>query len=113
MEIKLRAKSSDGQTTYEVRFVRESGRLSVFCSCPAGEFGKYCKHKHSFLSGESVLLTDTSDADSVSTIQEWVRESRYSPLLAAVNLAESEAKKAQSRVQDLKRKLERAMAEGI
>ena len=113
MEIKLNAKSSDGQTSYEVQFVRESGKLSVFCSCPAGEFGKYCKHKLSFLSGESTLLTDTSDVNSISAVQEWVRESGYPSLLAEIDLAETEVKKAQSRVQDLKKKVERAMREGI
>ena len=113
MEIILKAKSSDGQTSYEVQFVRELGKLSVFCRCPAGEFGKYCKHKLSFLNGESTLLTDTSDAKSMSAIQDWVRESGYPSLLAEVDFAETETKKAQSRVQDLKKKLERAMREGI
>ena len=113
MEIKLKAKSSDGQTSYVVQFVRESGKLSIFCSCPAGEFGRYCKHKLSFLKGESALLTDTSGLDSISAVQEWVRESGYPSLLAEVDLAETEVKNAQSRAQDLKKKLERAMKEGI
>ena len=113
MEIRLKAKSSDGKASYVVQFVRESGKLSIFCSCPAGEFGRYCKHKLSFLKGESALLTDTSDADSISAVREWVRESSYAALLAEIDLAETDAKNAQSRVQDLKKKLERAMKEGI
>jgi hypothetical protein len=113
VERRLIAKSSDGQTNYEIQFVYESGKLSVFCNCPAGAFGKYCKHKLSFLNGEKVLLTDTIDLDSFSAIREWVRESGYPPLLAQVDLAETEVKIAQSRVQDLKKKLERAMKEGV
>jgi len=113
VEIRLQADSSDGRTTYEVQIVRESGKLSIFCSCPAGEFGRYCKHKVSLLTGETSLLTASNQVKSVSEMQEWVKESGYPSLLTEIDSAEKEAKKAQSRLQDLKKSLERAMKDGI
>ena len=113
MQRNLYARSSDGLNNHEVQFILDAGKLSVFYNCPAGALGKHCKHKFSLLNGDTTLLADANHPDSLSLIREWLKRSAYPALLVEVDLAETEAKNAQLKVQNLKKRLEKAMKEGI
>mgnify|MGYP000491974534 CR=1 FL=1 len=60
-------------TPYKVTFVRKSENyLSAFCTCPAGTFGSYCKHRFNILDGiEKGIVSNNSN--DVATVQSWIK----------------------------------------
>jgi len=56
--------SSDKVTRYQVNFsLGEDVRIQ--CDCPAGMFGKICKHKLGLLRGDFSFLADPNQSDSL------------------------------------------------
>ena len=71
MKIAIKAVSSSGNGTYSVDFqIDDEGKLSVFCDCPAGEWGKFCKHKWRLLHGDESMLADQSLIDDLQKVAE-------------------------------------------
>jgi len=58
--------SSDGHTIYYVDFVFSGDRVAVRCSCPAGNKGRFCKHKVLLLKNRSELLVENQQIDELS-----------------------------------------------
>jgi len=54
-------KSSDNLTTYKVDF-NFGEVVQVQCDCPAGIYGKHCKHKMGLLQGDTSLLADPNQS---------------------------------------------------
>lgn len=47
---------------YEILFEREGNNLDVFCTCPAGDNGLYCKHRFALMEGDvTKLLSENED----------------------------------------------------
>ena len=113
MQIDLLANSSDGESTYVVQFVFDEGKLSVFCDCAAGEYGKICKHKLSFLNDDKSLLAEGSLFEEFENIQKWIRQSTWPPLLLNLSKAEQQVKFSQAQLADAKKQIEKAMNQGI
>ncbi len=109
----LLVKSSDGETTYVVQFIFDAEKLSVFCTCSAGEFGKICKHKLALLNGDRNLLVDDSNALRFADIQGWVQRSEWPTLLSLFNEGEEKFKVAQAEFAKTKKKVEAAMKNGL
>ena len=88
MKISIKAKSSSGDP-YDVEFLVESNKLSVFCNCRAGQFGQLCKHKTELLAGDQSRLFDESEATLLDELAKVI--SRASELReVATQIAESE-----------------------
>ena len=54
-EISIKVVSSSGDT-YDVLFKFSDDKFSVLCHCPAGIYGKLCKHKTGLLDGDHLNL---------------------------------------------------------
>jgi len=64
MEINIPVKSkSNPDEPYEVTFLFTGGKISVLCNCPAGEWGKLCKHKTGLIENDLKLLFNPDDAE--------------------------------------------------
>lgn len=113
MQHDLLVNSSDGETTYVVQFIFEAKKLSVFCTCSAGEFGKICKHKLALLNGDRSLLVDDSDALGFVEVQGWIKQSEWPTLLSLFNEGEEKFKIAQTELAKTKKKVEAAMKNGL
>jgi hypothetical protein len=89
MKITVLAKSSGGDS-YEVSFIKTGDLLSVFCNCPAGEWGRYCKHKWKLLHGDESMLFDPSQAEELKTVVSWASASGLEDLYKKVEQYEKE-----------------------
>lgn len=92
MKITLEAKSSSGDYSYNVGFWQKNGLLSVWCDCPAGEWGKFCKHKWQLLNGNEKMLADASQADELNIIKELAIERGIDKLYKKVDDLENQKK---------------------
>lgn len=74
MKITLLAISSSNSGTYSVNFhTNDEDKLSVFCDYPAGEWGKFCKHKWRLLNGDKSMLADKLQLEDLKQVAEIAR----------------------------------------
>ena len=106
-------KSSSGKETYKVDFIDEDGRLKVKCDCPAGRFGKFCKHKLSLLQGYADMLYNETQEEELYKISERVQKSDYLWLIIELSKAKSAVSKAEANVIKVHKKFAKAMKEGV
>ena len=106
-------KSSDGDSTYVVQFILDAEKISVFCTCSAGAFGRICKHKLSLLNGDKSLLVDSTGTETFSEVQDWIKRSAWPELLSLFNDGEISVKVAQAEFAKAKKKIEAAMRNGL
>jgi uncharacterized Zn finger protein len=105
------AKSS-GTTPYQVVFTHADSRLGATCNCPAGIFGKLCKHKLALLHGDASMLFDPNANPRLLKLSQLVQETAYPRLLAEIHQAEIALAKAKKLVDQSKKLLEKALKEG-
>lgn len=113
MKKEFKVQSSDGVTTYVVVFSLESSKLHVYCSCPAGGVGKWCKHKMLLISGDVSGVLGTSGAADFVEVQNLVRNSEFPRLLVEMKLAENEMQVAKTKMDNVKKALEKAAQKGV
>lgn len=65
--VKILSKSSSGNP-YTVTFYLEADTISAFCSCPAGEHRKLCKHVLQLIDGNDSMLYDSSHKPTLAKI---------------------------------------------
>jgi len=93
---------------YEVTFIKDGDSLTAICSCPAGEFGNFCKHRIGILDGSTNAIK-SDNAGQVPLVQEWLTGTDVEAALLELRTAEKDAKTNKSAVVSAKRKLARAM----
>ncbi|MGL4767465.1 MAG: SWIM zinc finger family protein [Formosimonas sp.] len=94
---------------YKVVFVRRSiSNISAFCTCPAGEYGQYCKHRFTILEGELKGLVNPNLND-VETIQSWLIGTDVEKYLLKMRELEKAAKKIKSELSSTKKNLAKAL----
>lgn len=104
-ELTIRVKGSSADP-YETRFIKDASSLTALCTCPAGSFGNFCKHRIAILDGDaSAVLED--DASKVATVVAWMDGTDVGAALA--ELREAESDKDKDAIATAKRKLARAM----
>lgn len=93
---------------YEVTFIKDGDSLTAICSCPAGEFGNFCKHRISILDGKSTAIT-SDNAGQVRLVQEWLSGTDVEAALSELRDIEKVAKSDKKAITTAKKKLARAM----
>ena len=109
MEKTLLALSSDGVTSYKVVFRRETSKLIVVCSCPAGEMGRLCRHKLGLLAGDNDMLSSPKHVPDLEEVQSWIKGSRFPTLIVQLKETEIEMARTKKRLSELKREIEEQM----
>ena len=104
--------SSSGEP-YDVHFEFSDNKFKVHCNCPAGIYGKLCKHKTGLLDGDSSLLFDKTDIEILAQIHEAVKKSKYTEIIFSYNILRKEIEAAQKREKKLKEHIEQALKTGI
>lgn len=113
MKNEFEVRSSDGVTTYVVEFLLESSQLHVYCSCPAGLLGKWCKHKMWLISGDISEVIGTPGMGDFDAVRNWLRNSELPRLLDEMRLAENKMHAVKAKLDNLKRALEKAVQKGV
>ncbi len=93
---------------YEVTFIKDGSSLTALCTCPAGQFGSYCKHRIAILDGKSDSIS-SGNADQAPTETEWLVGTDVEAALTELRAAEKTTECAKADLAALKKKLARAM----
>lgn len=91
---------------YELTFIKDGDSLTAICTCPAGTYGNFCKHRIAILDGDSRAVT-SNNADKVEQVVEWLPGTDVAAALAQLRAAEKEGVK--TAIVNAKKKLARAM----
>jgi hypothetical protein len=94
------------EVPYSVVFKKNGLKLIANCSCPAGEFRQFCKHRIRILSGDPTGII-SNNADAISDIIEWVRNTDIERFLSELHKAEMDYEEAKKRVSQCKKSLAR------
>ncbi len=114
MKITILAKSSKAENEpYSVDFIFKDNMMSVYCSCPAGRFGKFCKHKFGLLKGSDFWLYDDNQYDELEKINEWVQKSGYLDYIIKISKLERDIEEAQERLKETRKELAIKMKSGL
>ena len=104
-EIVLLVKGSSAEP-YEITFIKDGNSLTALCSCPAGQYGNFCKHRIAILDGVfSAIVSDNRQA--AQTILDWLPGTDVEAALKA--LRDVEVSGDRDAIAAAKRKLARAM----
>lgn len=109
-------KSDSGSQPYSVDFTFKDNRMYVACSCPAGKFGKFCKHKIRLIQEDFGILHDDTQCDDLSQIHDWVQQSDFLDLIFERSRFKKELREAQQRLDAVKKKMqpvEKKMAQAM
>ncbi len=93
---------------YEVTFIKDGASLTAICTCPAGTYGNFCKHRISILDGNAQAIT-SDNADQAATVVGWLSGTDVEAALSEMRAAERIADPDKKALNDAKRKLARAM----
>lgn len=104
-EIVLLVKGSSAEP-YEITFIKDGDSLTALCSCPAGQYGNFCKHRIGILDGVfSAVVSDNRDEAQI--VLDWLRGTDVETALKALRDVEVSGDK--DAITAAKRTLARAM----
>ncbi len=106
-ELTFRVKGSSAEP-YEVTFIKDGDSLTALCSCPAGQYGNFCKHRIAILDGKDRAIVG-ENADQVATIGDWLQGTDVALALTEFREIEKSANTSRSALVAAKKKLARAM----
>ena len=86
-EINFMVKGS-AEDPYEVTFLKSDDNLLVFCTCPAGENRRHCKHRVAIMNGSSNNIV-SDNRDEVATVQSWMIGTEVETALRELKNAEN------------------------
>ncbi|MGB5490072.1 MAG: SWIM zinc finger family protein, partial [Woeseiaceae bacterium] len=69
-ELTFQVKGSSTEP-YDITFIKDGDSLTALCSCPAGQFGNYCKHRMAIFDGNTKAVV-SENADQVNTVLTWL-----------------------------------------
>ncbi len=94
---------------YEVTFKRrEDQRLNAYCTCPASEFGMYCKHRIRILKGSTDNIISGNKND-VAVVVDWLKNTDLELILNEFGKLESEEMRIKKELQMVKKILARTL----
>jgi hypothetical protein len=93
---------------YELTFIKDGDSLTALCTCPAGQYGNFCKHRIAILDGDGGAIV-SENADRVSTVVNWLQGTDVAAALTEFRNVERSADTPKSALVMAKRKLARAM----
>jgi hypothetical protein len=89
---------------YHTTFIKDGEKITATCTCPAGQFGRLCKHRTGLLAGDaSAVVSD--NADQVNTVTEWIIGTETASNIAKLREAEKVMSKAKRELTKAKKAL--------
>lgn len=93
---------------YEVTFIKDGSSLTAICTCPAGTYGNFCKHRISILDGKTGAITSDNVNDAANVV-DWLVGTDVEEALSEMRAAEKLDDPEKKALNVAKRKLARAM----
>ena len=118
MEVEVPVKSSSNpDESYLVTFSLDDGKLSVFCTCPAGGWGKLCKHKTGLIENNKTLLADEEGIPALAQAHELIAGTSlldvYQSFKERRKSIESQQRKLKKELSDIKSGFGRQLQDGV
>jgi len=104
--IEILAKSSSSDTPYTARCYLEENKISIFCSCPAGDNRMLCKHVRKIIAGDASILYDRNQKNELEKISNHLQETQIPFLLLEINKSEDILEEAKRSLKKAKKNLE-------
>jgi uncharacterized Zn finger protein len=104
-KLEILAKSSSSETPYTVECYLDENKISVFCSCPAGDNRLLCKHVKKIVAGDESILYDKNQKSELQMIIDHLKGTEISVLVSELNRQESIMEEAKRNSEKLKKKL--------
>jgi hypothetical protein len=108
-KLEILAKSSSSDTPYTVECYLEENKISVFCSCPAGDNRKLCKHVKQMIAGDDSILYDENKKNELEAIRNHLKETEIPLLLSELEKSEFLLEEAKKKAEKAKRNLGNAI----
>lgn len=93
---------------YEVTFIKDGSSLTAICTCPAGTYGNFCKHRISILDGNAQSISSANSKEA-STVVDWLAGTDVEAALQELRDVEKTSGSDKNVLNAAKRKLARAM----
>lgn len=93
---------------YEITFIKDGTSLTAICTCPAGTYGNFCKHRIAILDGVTKAIS-SDNADKAATVVGWLPGTDVEAALLELRQAEKVSDPDKTALNAAKRKLARAM----
>ena len=104
-KLEILAKSSSSETPYTVECYLEENKISISCSCPAGDNRLLCKHVKKIVAGDESILYDKNQKSELQMIVDNLKGTEISVLVSELNRQESIMEEAKRNAEKLKKKL--------
>lgn len=105
--IRFSVRGSKGDI-YDVTFEESDGRVHAFCTCKAGQYGLYCRHRIRLMNGEYDRIAGENTED-LCRLREMLRGSDLESKYRAVTEAEKLYVSAKKVLDEAKGEFARAM----
>lgn len=109
--IDIEVPSSSSDATYLVSVGQDDQGVFISCSCPAGVFGKLCKHKLEVLNAASGTANSYSEETS-RDVHRLIESTDIPLFLNSMNLADLELQRAKRALEAAKTSLEKSLNGG-
>ncbi|MDT8302621.1 MAG: SWIM zinc finger family protein [Sedimentisphaerales bacterium] len=106
--VEILVKSSSGNP-YKVRFYLEQNEISAFCSCPAGDNRKLCKHVKRIIAGDDSIIFDINQKNVLLKIGSHLERTSIPILLSELSESEIVLENAQKNLKKAKKALEKVV----
>ena len=106
-ELTFQVKGSSAEP-YELTFIKDGDSLTALCSCPAGQYGNFGKHRIAILDGNSKAIV-SDNQDQVATVTSWLQGTDVAAALTEFRVIEASKDASKSALLAAKRKLAKAM----
>ena len=108
--IEILSKSSSGNP-YTVKFYKDKNKLYAFCSCPAGQNRKLCKHVIQMINGEDSILYDSNQKTFLDELYLYLQGTPIPSLVSELREYEILLRKTQDNIRKIKKALEKVVLE--
>ena len=95
---------------YQVQFWKKGKNLTARCTCRAGQFGQYCRHRVDILSGNIKKLKIASkNPEDIETVRAWLPGTDVETAINQVREAQKVVDEATIKLKGYKKKLARVL----
>ncbi len=111
--VEVSAKASSRKRPYRIEVLGQGSKVSVFCDCPAGALGRFCKHKAAVVRGDDTILAlPNEEQQAWKAARELLRESTLPAKLMELRDAEKDPETSKQEIKALKFRISRLMQDG-
>ena len=108
-KVEILAKSSSSETPYTVECYLGENKISVHCSCPAGDNRLLCKHVRKIVSGDESILYDRNQKREIEEIRNHLSGTEILLLLSELDKHESLLEEAKRNIEKAKKNLSKSI----